>query len=402
MQPDARDSLSVPSRALRGAGVPVGGGGGKMTYQPCWALYPPQFNTPATNSFVLDAAEELIGYVITIPKTGTLKKVGWGITAVSSPVLTARMSLENIAAAIGQPVATTDAAKNLYAANAVSADITNPSAGIRFDAINGSTGISVTKGDRVAITIRITSYTSGSISVRYSQYGGFTPFGGYHSLRTNAYTFTYVGGSWKLYHTPHVTLEFDGEFVPVPFTMPAQSLATSMGWNSTSNPDRRGMKFSLPFTCKLGGAFFYFDGDSDTDLILYEPDGYTVATGFPITLNKNERTANSLGWYFVEFPVPPTITADLNYRFAFLPKENTNCTMYVVTPESDGEISGLTGYMEGSRVVYTYRNGAPSSGDKEWTDSTTQKSTVSLFISEIDIPSGGSGGGPIMGGMVVR
>lgn len=373
-----------------------------MTYQPCWAFYPPQFNTPANNLFVLDAAEELIGYVITIPKTGTLKKVGWGITAVSSPVLTARMSVENITAAIGQPVATTDAEKSLYAANAVSADITNPSAGIRFDAINGSAGISVTKGDRVAITIRIPSYTSGSISVQYSQWGGLTPFGGYNSLRTNAYTFTYVGGSWTLYHTPHVTLEYDGEFVPVPFTMPAQSSSQSLGWNSTSNPDRRGMKFSIPYTCKLGGAFFYFDGDSNTDLILYEPDGYTVAKGFPITLNKNERTADSQGWYFVEFPVPAVITADSNYRFVFQPKEATNCTMYIVEPAPDGAISGLNAYMEGARVVYTYRNGTPSSGDNEWTDSTTKKTTVALFVSEIDIPSGGSGGGPIMGGMVLR
>lgn len=363
-----------------------------MVYQPCWAFYPPQFNAPATNSFVLDAEEELIGYVVTIPKTGTLKKIGWGITAVSSPVLTARVSLENITATIGQPVATTDADKSLYAANAVSANITNPSAGVRFDEINGSTGISVTKGDRVAITIRITSYTSGSISVLYSQWGGFTPFGGYNSLlRSNAYTFAYVGGSWTLYHTPHITLEYDGEFVPVPFTMPAQSIASPMSWSSASNPDRRGMKFSVPFTCKLGGAFLYFDGDSDTDLILYGPDGYTIVDGFPITLSKNERTTNLPGWYFIEFPTSPTITADLYYRFVFLPKEATNCQLYVVTPVGDGAISGLTAYSEGSRVVYTYRNGNPSEEDVEWTDSTTQKSTGALFISEIDIPSSGSG-----------
>ena len=363
-----------------------------MTYQPCWTMYPPQYQTPTANSFVLDAAEELIGYVVTMPKTGTLKKIGWRINSVSSPVLTARVSLETITQTIGQPVATLDEDKVLYAANAVSADISNPAAGVRFDAINGATGISVTKGDRIAITIRIVSYTSGSISAHYAQYGGFAPFAGHNSLRTNAYTFTYVGGGWALFHTPHITLEYDGEFVPVPFTMPVQLTGTTLSWDKDDNPDRRGMKFSMPFTCKLGGAFFYYDGDADTDLILYEPDGYTVATGFPITLNKNDRTANSLGWYFLEFPTPPTITADADYRFVFLPKESTNCTMYLVNPTDDGAISGLTAYQEGSRLVYTSRNGAPSSGDKAWTDSTTQKTTVALFISEIDIPTGGSGG----------
>ena len=363
-----------------------------MTYQPCWTMYPPQYQDPTSNGFTLDATEELIGWVITIPKTGTLKKIGWRVYTVSSPVLTVRVSVETVAMSIGAPVATTDADKVLYKTGAVSSDISNPSAGVRFDAINGSDGISVTKGDRVAITIRMISLTSGSITVHYAQHGGFTPFSGLNSLRNNAYTFSYVGSTWTMFHTPQITLEYDGEFVPVPFTMPVQLAASSSAWNSNSNPDRRGMKFKIPFGCKLGGAIFYYDGDSDTDLILYEPDGYTVATGFPITLNKNDRVSNSFGWYFIEFPVHPIIVADSDYRFVFLPKETTNCTMFMVTPTPDGGISGLTAYQEGSDLVYTTRNGAPSSGDKAWTDSTTQKTTVALFISEIDIPTGGSGG----------
>lgn len=143
-----------------------------------WPRTGPYSTGSSPGTVRLDAAEERIAYVIRWPKTGTLKKVGWTISSVSSPVLTVAVSIETVADAVGVPIATTDAGKTLYAANAVSADITNPSAGARFDAINSTTGISVTKGELAAITIRAKTVTSGYIEVTVDLYNAAVHWGG--------------------------------------------------------------------------------------------------------------------------------------------------------------------------------------------------------------------------------
>lgn len=97
-------------------------------------IMPRQFYS-GYSSLTLDAAEEHFAMVFPIPKTGTLKKIGWRVNASTSPVLTVKVSLETVAAAVGVPVATSDAAKTLYAAGAQSAAITNPAIANRFDSI---------------------------------------------------------------------------------------------------------------------------------------------------------------------------------------------------------------------------------------------------------------------------
>ena len=125
-----------------------------------------------SGGFTLDAAEEHGAYIFQVPKTGTLKKVGWRCYTATSPVLTLKVSLETVASTYGSPVATTNAGKTLYAANAESADLTSfASSTTYWTEINGSTGVTVTKGDFIAVTFRATAVTSGSITVAYQQYG---------------------------------------------------------------------------------------------------------------------------------------------------------------------------------------------------------------------------------------
>lgn len=355
------------------------------------SLYPSSIGMSSTGGFTLDAAEELITFIVQAPKTGTLKKIGWRVYASTSPVLTCRVSIETVADVIGQPVATTDAGKTLYAANAVSADITNPAADVRFDAINGTTGISVTKGDLLAITIRVIAYTSGSIAVHYNQYGGIWPMSGLPMSRSHGYTQTYAASTWTVYYTPHITLEYDGEFAVCPFTLPAQHRNSHIAYNSSSNPDRRGLKFQAPYGFTAKGVVVYLDCAVDVDLIIYDADEYTVMTGFPITLDKDKRANNSAAWHYIEFPTEPQFAANANYRMVLLPKDTTNIVIICCVPADDDTILGATAYPEGLKTAYTTFNGTPTSGSHAWTDDTAYKMCAGLLVNKIDIPAGTGG-----------
>ena len=368
-----------------------------------WIMYPSTYTQGTAGAFALDAAEELIAYVIKVPKTGTLKKIGWRIYSVSSPSLTCRVSIETVAETVGQPVATTDAGKTLYATGAVSADITDPAAGSRYDAINGSSGISVTKGDNIAIVIRIISRTSGSISPNYAQYAATLPMGGLSGGRDHSYTATYANSAWGAYNTPMIGLEYDGEFVPCPFTNPPFDTGGAVSFSSSSTPDRRGLKFRFPYKCTAKGIVMSVDLDSETDLILYDSDEYTVMSGFPITLNANKRAAANNGFHYVEFPTEPTFEANTDYRIVLLPKSTTAISITYSVPVTDGSLLALDMYPEGTNVINTVRTGAPSSGDHSWTDYNTQRYSWAFVVNKIDFSSGSSGGGcPVMGGMIMR
>lgn len=358
-----------------------------MAYVPVANLYP-QFQHIGATTATIDAAGEHLAYVLSVPKTGTLKKIGWRIYTVNSPVMTVAVSVETVAAAVGAPVATTDAGKTLYATGAVSADITSFSAGVRFDAINGSTGISVTQGDLISVVVRCKAHTSGSIGVLIDAGSGTL---GLLYMGNLPYTYTYLGGTADTLYKPHITLEYDGEFVSVPGVSPAcSSIGDYEAWNSGSNPDRRGLKFKTPFNCKLAGAVIYCDADDDCDVILYDTDGYTVVTGFPVTLSSTKRRANTAGTAFVAFSTTPTITANSYYRLVVLPKNTTGVVMTYTIPGDDGAILGMSALYGGSNVAYTTFNGTPTSGSHTWTDTATKLLSLSLLISEIDIGAGAS------------
>lgn len=353
--------------------------------------YPNWFASGDPSSFVLDAAEEHGAFVLTIPKTGTLLKVGWRLASVSSPVLTLKLSLETVLDAIGAPVATSDAGKTLYAAGAQSAAIADPAAGVRFDAINGAspgTGISVTKGDLAAVAIRCTARASGSVNVAYDQYATISMGARQHSGQQIPYWYTYLGGAGAVGAGESVlTLEYDTGMVVLPHSYPASLGGTADTWNSGSNPDRRGLKMTFPFGCTLRGADLYLDTDEDVQILLYDADEYTVMAGFPITLQGTTRRANAAGAHYVEFPTEPTLLAGSAYRLVVLPATETNISGRYWVPADDGAVLGMTALMGGSDFCYTTFNGEPSSGSHAWSDTTTRRPGILPVLSQLDFPT---------------
>jgi hypothetical protein len=361
--------------------------------------YPSHYVSGVGQSAQIAAAEDHVASVFPIPKTGTLLKVGWRITVTNTPVLTMKVSLETVADVIGAPVATTDGGKTLYAANAQSAAISNPSAGVRFDSINGSnpsTGIAVTEGDLVSFVRRCTARSSGTLNVQLDQTGtiivaGLTAAGG----STHPYEYKRLAGVATAYPgLPFLTLEYDTGFVTSPFLTPASLAQANDAFSSSSNPDRRGLKIAFPWTCRVLGAQLYIDSDSDFQFIFYDADEYTVLTGFPLSVSGNKRSASSANLMWVRFPTPPTLAANQAYRAVILPTTTTNLTMQTWTPADDGAVTGISGLVGGTNIIYTSRNGAPTSGSHAWTDDATKRSSFVFIVDQIDVGSGGGGGRP--------
>lgn len=341
--------------------------------------------TPTT--VTLDAAEEHVAAVMQVPRTGTLKKIGWRTSTISSPVgYTIKVSVETVADAIGIPVATSNAAKALYAAGSESADITSVTAAtVYWTEINGSTGITVTRGDWIAVTVRLTAITSGNIIISAHTSNVLSPTG-------VTYVYTYLNTtSTAVATTPLFGLEYDTGIIPVAGAIPA-SLVAGVAYNSGSNPDRRGLKFQLPFGVSLAGVSLPIDQDVDVDAILYDSDEYTVLA--TATLDKDKRRAATEQGAFTLFPSSVSLSANLNYRVAVLPKDTTNITIRTATFTDDGAVTAISGLDGGANFVYTTFNGAPSAGSHTWTDSITVRPFISLLVDKIDI---GGATGPSFG-----
>jgi hypothetical protein len=365
-------------------------------------LYPPSrlYGTANGDTCTLDAAEEFMAVVFRVPKSGTLNKIGWATgTAFTAAGYTLKISLETVATTAGQPVATTNATKTLYAANAESADLTSLAAStIYYTAINGVTGIAVTVGDYIAVTFRLLAITSGAMNVMYQAYPAPIELFNYSSL--NTYNALYLGAAWTIrFGSPIMTLEYSDGFCPVPYFNPV-NVQTTVTWNSGDNPDRRGLKFQIPYKCRLYGALVgCLPGNSDIDVILYAADEYTVMTGFPVTISNTQKASTALNDAILPFTTKPTIEANTWYRLVLLPKSANNISHYYNTPPDDGAYGGMTTMAEGVNCVYTTFNGVPNAGSHAWTDA-NYKPRIALMVDGID--TGGSIAKQLVNGGLVQ
>ena len=352
-------------------------------------LYPQNTMKPTSSASnaALATTEDLWVGVVTVPKSGTLNKIGWMTGTITGVSYTVKVSVETVAASVGLPVATTNAGKTLYATGAESADITSlTSATVYFTPINGVTGITVNAGDLIAVTIRLTAVSASTVNI--AKYNADV------YLTTNStaapYTGTRIGGAWGFaQYPPVVQLEYSTGFSEIAW-VPPLATALTVTYNNASNPDHRGLKFRFPFACRLSGAIFKISPVGDCQLIMYNSDGYTVATGFPITITAAQREATGESMYTIIFPTKFTCVANTFYRFIVLPTTSSNISLDAGTPVDDGAVLGINCYPEGTDFVYTTINGVPSSGNNSWTDANV-KISHGFLIDGID--SGSAAGG---------
>lgn len=336
---------------------------------------------PSFGSSTLDATGEYIAYVFKIPKTGTLKKVAIKIGTVTTadPVL---IRLETVDDTTGCPTGT------LYDANATGTLETPTSTSIPYISINGTTGIGVTKNNIVALKLSL-DYTDGNLSI-------YTYVSNNEATSAFPYMVSYVGSSYTKLAVGSLCmiLEYDNEIINT-LGMFTPMNTTSLAFSSSSTPNHRGIKITMPFTAKVTGVYGYFDIDNAAELILYDSDGVTALQTITLPGPNIRNSANS-GYYKLYLDTAQTLNKDSSYRLILKPTTTSTVSETNITFTNDGSLLGINQLPLGINACYTYCTGTPDELI-DWTDDTTIRPMMGLIYDQIDLPASTGGGRPAFG-----
>ncbi len=318
--------------------------------------------------FTLDANGELCGAVLEIPKTGNISKIGFrtGTVTVSDAI---KISLQTVDDTTGRPTGTLIHA-DAYGIQASVATNTNYWISLQND-------VAVIRGVTVAIVVEFNSYVAGNLvmvsGVQYiPHYMGFP------------YVFSYLGAVWAFTaESPNFGLEYDdGVIEPILNVFPAVN-ATTMSWDTNDNPDRRGLRFSVPYNCRMSGVFANIDLDGDADIEIYDSDGINLIPDGTISLDSNIRSGTSPRPFSRNLITPIELTKDTFYRIVLHPTTGTNMILYYLDVTDDGANEAMNAIDGGVNFHYTTCNGSPSV-EGDWTQTATRRPLIGLMINQLD------------------
>ena len=181
-------------------------------------------------------------------------------------------------------------------------------------------------------------------------------------------------------------------FYQTPGTTPASGATNTSNFNNTSSA-KRGLKFTLPFNCRIIGVRFYSTTSiGDYNAGIY--DGTGAGVGSTVTAFDGDKNANNgNGTTFVYFSTALTYTAGSTYYAAIEPTSATNVSLGFFSMAS---ADFLTAFPSGTNAVYS---AFTNPGTPTWTDTNTQLPYLDIIIDQIDNGAGsGGGGGRIIGG----
>lgn len=277
-----------------------------------FGMFAGQTTTPAITTQVIDAAGEGIGFQFRSPLTDSLDRVYFHVTATAGTPPVYEVRIETVDAN-GLPTGTL--------AGGSAAETFTPGGGAESFAITLSTPAALTAGTHYALVIQ---HSSGSIdgsnnatfNARITQIfdGGLGPV---------AVVDTGAGWSVQTGASPTMAVQFDSttnRFVLG--CCPCINMGQEGTWGSTTNPDERGMLFTVPVTIDLIGCFFAMrltSIASDFDIALYGGD----SSGDTDLLERQSFDAGFMntGWsgMAVTWNSIHTLASGTNYRITMEP-----------------------------------------------------------------------------------
>lgn len=318
-------------------------------------------------SLLIDASGEKTAFIIQIPKTGTISKVGFRTNTVTTSQ-TLRVGLYTVDAS-------GDATTTAYGGMTAGTQ-TSPASNTNYLVTLG-TGASATSGDFVAVVVEFDS-TVGNLNIAHAN--------------TETNNFPYVElytGTWaKSASTPVVSLEYDdGSYEIISGCIPPGS-GTNTTFNSGSTPDEYALYFKLKGPAKVGGVLLYGGANAagaDFSINLYDTDGTTSLASLSVDGDARAGTGSTVLSMF-SFATPVTLSKDVFYYLSLKPTTANNCRLNRYTLASAGSMDGMSG---GSLFYEATRTDAGA-----WTTTTTVRPGIYLQLSAIDdgTSSGGSGG----------
>jgi hypothetical protein len=315
------------------------------------------FTTITYASMLIDAAGEKAAYIVAAPKAGTIDRVCFRTVAVTtSDTLDVRVeSLD----ANGDPSGT------LLGANS-----NGSQAGLAANTwyeVTLTTPVAVSRGDRFAVVIVQGAVGNLAIARLSSGFAG-APY-------SDLYT-----GSWAKSSNASIgAVRYnDGSYAQIGGLMPFDTQANS-NYNSGSTPDEKGNKITIPFACKVSGAWMLGSAQSGDFTILLRDSGGTLLASKAIDGDAHQGSSAVYERYPLDTEV--TLAAGDVVRLTKRPDSASNTSVCEFTCPS-GLSAALPG---GGAMVYTSRTDAGA-----WTDTADKVAAIGLILSALSDNTGGA------------
>jgi hypothetical protein len=340
--------------------------GGLLTWPP---MPPWGAATPSHTQVLIDAAGEKMCWYFQIPKTGTLDKAEFRLgTVTQAPINGIRVSFQGL-----------DASGNPDGVQAQYRDVTTGLTGNTWivpglmtnDGTDTGVKRSVTAGDYIAVVVEFVNFAAGdSLNVASPAIAATTDVGFPGSA-----LFT---GTWTHVNTAYcgVALKYDdGTYGAIPCNYPVKAITTA-SVNLNTNPDEIGIRFRLPFGCKVAGILGRWARSAGHIPLyrLYDSDGSTILAS--AALDTDFGAANC---YAALFGAPVSLQANTFYRATWLPQDATTLT----TVNLDFNSAAILGCLPGGQDIHATQR----TDGGAWGDNTLRRNQFHLLIS--DITSGG-------------
>ena len=324
----------------------------------------------ATDS-TLDAAGEYVTYVLQAREAMTISHVGWR-TGVVAGAPTADTRIETVDTA-GIPTGT------LWAANTNLVSGTLVSNTFTLHALTASATIA--KADFFAIKVvyasgtslivqRLTGVNKGLSNVPYKVTN--TSGSAVKTALTDIGVIVALGSNSTTFYSAE-------KCVPASIT--------SVTFNNGTAGDKRGLRFQVPFACRVAGLSFYASTSvGDFNAILFDDAGTELSSSS--TAFEGDRSGNAAANPMnCIFDNPVSLSASTWYRIAVEPTSATNVVISVLTLPSLDYRSAYPIGTNSNYATYTTAGG--------WIDTATnQLPVMDILIDQIDDGTGsGSVGG---------
>lgn len=354
----------------------------------------PRFNTVEAAStaatvamqtlMTFDSAADRLALITMIPKTGTLTAIEFRTGTVSTAGATFQVQLEGVASD-GTPNGT------IYTANANGTVVVSTANDNVFKsvAINGGTGVTVTKGDMVAIVLTVSSGTPNTVQIAVA------PNTIHNMLGDFPYLVNDTAGSWAKVTSnlcaPFV-LDYGGTYEYMDGGCPINSVSSP----AIGNGNERGLRFVAPAPMRVKGVRVFLSNvaaGADFRVVLYD----STPTKLIETLHNGGSgadfdgdhmvSATNDGWATFMFGATQELTKDSVYYLTVYQKTANAIAVFEGVVTDNGYLSAFT---TGTVDFYLATR---SGGSGAFSTNTTTVPCIQIICDGIDDGTGSGGGG---------
>lgn len=324
-------------------------------------LLPQQLGLVAYTGVTLSASGSKVAFMFRAPKTGTIDRVFFKTTTLTTPTDT-DIRLETVDATTGDPTGT------LFATNSNIVIASGSMTANAFIEATLTAGAPVTKGDILAVVIA----PSGTPNMTFSRLAVPTGFG-------QPYSASYAGSWTKSINAfPGAIRYSDGSYPHTPGVWPVSALST-VGITSTGTPDEIGNLINLPFKCRASGLLIDTNSGGAGSTIVARI--YDAADAVLASKTLTMTQLSGAGIVMATLDAAVTLEAATDYRIAVEATTTTNRTFkYVDAPNS----SVAEALPLGNKLTYTARTNAGA-----WSQTANRRLGIGLIVDQLDDGAGG-------------